>query len=222
MCAGQVIRCPHYCRIALFNLNPLPEQQKFPAERGGLTSEANLPSHLDTQRTALSAHSEESQSSQLMNTCPPASVMAWDSCIRGAQKRPHHQLLKRLGAKMMQGKNSLFCLSTQWNKVLLIKLYLVGWKSPFMSSWALSTSNLRALRKRRNKESGLSPKRSRISLARPSPSAALSFIKARRSFSDDARLSSVSFSSSFAWKGNISTNPESSKDHIYDSCICCH
>lgn len=108
MCAGQVIWCPHYCRTALFNLTPLPEQQKFSAERGGLTSEANLPSHLDTQRTALSAHSEESQSSQLMNTCPPASAMAWDSCIRGAQKRPHHQLLKRMGAKMMQAKTLFF------------------------------------------------------------------------------------------------------------------
>lgn len=68
-----------------------------------------------------------------------------------------------------------------------------------MSSWALTRSNLRARRKRSSSESGLSPKRSCTSLARSSPSAALSFISVRRSFSDDARLSSVSFSSSFAW-----------------------
>ncbi|KAG7232827.1 hypothetical protein INR49_008057 [Caranx melampygus] len=63
--------------------------------------------------------------------------------------------------------------------------------SPFRSSWALTTSNFRALRNRSIRESGLSPKRSRTSLARSSPSAALSFIMARRSFSDDARLSSI-------------------------------
>lgn len=71
-------------------------------------------------------------------------------------------------------------------------------RSPFMSSWALITSNLRARRKRRSRESGLSLKRCCTSLAKSSPSAALSFITARRPFSDEARLSSVSFSSSFA------------------------
>lgn len=74
--------------------------------------------------------------------------------------------------------------------------------SPLMRSWARTTSNLRALRKRSSRESGSSPKRSSISLARSSPAAAFSFIMARRSFSDDARLSSVSFSSSFAWREN--------------------
>lgn len=102
---------------------------------------------------------------------------------------------KYMKDKIIQAKIH-FCVTVCLDRRIVIDF--IDRHSPFMRSWDLTTSNLRALRKRSIRESGLSPKRSSTSLARSSPSAALSFIMARRSFSDDARLSSVSFNSSFA------------------------
>lgn len=137
-----------------------------------------------------------------MNTCLPVSAMgrthANEEHKRGLALNYWNYLKMFADTEWKQTASDIW----EWNKNHWYKDLSNACYQPFMSSWDLTTSNLRALRKRRRRESGLSPKRSTTSLARSSPSAALSFIMARRSFSDDARLSSVSFSSSFACRAN--------------------
>lgn len=138
-----------------------------------------------------------------------------DSCKRQAQRRSQPHLVELLEnvcrdwiKHIRMCKNPFWSLISQfvslqhnWNRPHFYLFYDVAglYHSPFMSSWALTVSNLRALRKRSSRESGLSPNCLSTSLARSSCSSALSLIMARRSFSVDARLSSVSFSSSLAW-----------------------
>lgn len=111
----------------------------------------------------------------------------------------------------------LWRIMLKWNLKVLQNRFDSG-NGPFISSWDLLMSNLRALRKRSSRESGLLPKRSCTSLARSSPSAALSFIIALRSFTDDARLSSVSFSSSLALGKHTKRHQQDKQSRGFSAC----
>lgn len=128
-----------------------------------------------------------------------------DSCKWEAQMKFHPLLWKKICTHMKNSSNISQKIWIMWLKLQLKQNWNHLYKvllcyPPFRRSWARTASNFRALRKRSSRESGLSPNCSNTSLAKSSPSAALSFITALRSLSDDTRFSLVSFSSSLAWR----------------------